>query len=59
MYVWGFSETEKIAERDGIELLPDLSEDVLCEDLLIVDTEEVYSAAMDEWWSGFISDMFL
>lgn len=59
MHVWGFTEEEKILDREGIELLPDLAEDVLFEDLLVIDIEEGYTAGMDEWWSGFISDMFL
>lgn len=59
MYVCGFTEEEKIMDREGIELLPDLTEDVLFEDLLVIDTEEDYTAGMDEWWSDFISDMFL
>ncbi|MBP9627408.1 MAG: hypothetical protein KBE01_09070 [Synergistaceae bacterium] len=59
MHVWGFTEDEKVFDREGIELLPDLTEDVLFEDVLVVDIEQDYTAGMDEWWSDFVSDMFL
>ena len=59
MHVWGFTEEEKVFDREGIELLPDLAEDVLFEDVLVVDTEQDYTAGMDDWWGDFVSDMFL
>ena len=59
MHVWGFTEGEKVFDREGIELLPDLAEDVLFEDVLVVDIEQDYTAGMDDWWGDFVSDMFL
>ena len=59
MHVWGFTEDEKVFDREGIELLPDLTEDVLFEDVLVVDIEQDYTAGMDDWWGDFVSDMFL
>jgi hypothetical protein len=44
---------------DCIALLPDLEEDVFFEDTMIVDLEESFVAGLDDWWSGFVTDMYL
>ena len=48
MHVWGFTEDEKVFFFFLIEMRPDLTEDVLFEDVLVVDIEQDYSAGMDE-----------
>jgi hypothetical protein len=46
-------------EYECIDLLPDLEEDVLFVDVLVSDPEESYVSGMEDWWPGFVSDMFL
>lgn len=50
---------EMMVEFLSVDLLPDLEEDVLYDDVIIVDLEESYTAGLDDWWGGFVSDMYL
>ncbi len=49
----------RMLEYDSVDLLPDLVEDVFFEDVTIVDIEEAYTVGLDDWWGGFVSDMYL
>jgi uncharacterized radical SAM superfamily protein len=55
----GLAGKERMLEYECIDLLPDLEEDVLFVDVLIPDSEESYASGMEDWWPGFVSDMFL
>jgi hypothetical protein len=44
---------------DSIDLLPDLEEDVFFDDSTIVDIEESFLSGIDDWWGGFVADMYL
>ncbi len=49
----------RMLEYDAVDLLPDLEEDVFFEDVVIVDLEEAFTVGLDDWWGGFVSDMYL
>jgi hypothetical protein len=59
MALLSLSEKERIVEYDCIELLPDLVEDTLFIDILIPDIEESFVSGLDDWWEGFVADVFL
>ncbi|MDR1885492.1 MAG: hypothetical protein LBQ56_04400 [Synergistaceae bacterium] len=59
MAVLGLSDRERMSEYGGIELLPDLEEDVLFVDVLIPDLAESYECGLDDWWGDFIASMNL
>ena len=59
MALLGLKDNEKIVEYECIDLLPDLEEDVIFWDVLIPDLEESYASGMDDWWAGFVADLFL
>lgn len=50
---------EREAEYECVLLLPDLEVDVYYDDVNIVDLEESYVSGLDDWWGGFVSDMYL
>lgn len=50
---------ERELEYQSVDLLPDLEEDVLYDDVMIVSLGTSYEDGMDDWWDGFISDSFL
>ena len=53
------SRAELDLEYDCVLLLPDLEEAVYFEDSMIVGMEDAYVEGMDDWWDGFVSDMYL
>lgn len=59
MALLSLSESEIMTEFVSVGLLPGLEEDVLYDDVIIVDLEEAYTAGIDDWWGGFVSDMYL
>ena len=52
-------EKARMLEYDAVDMLPDLEEDVFFDDVVIVDIEEAYTAGLDDWWGGFVADMYL
>lgn len=50
---------ERMVEYDCVDLLPDLEEDVYFEDTAVIGIEDAYTSAIDEWWPGFVSDLYL
>jgi hypothetical protein len=59
MALLGMADRDRNIEYDCVDLLPDLEEDVLFVDVLVPDLEESFVSGIDEWWSEFVSDMFL
>lgn len=59
MVVLGLPERDRMLEYDCIELLPDLEEGVLSADIVIPDIEESFISGLDDWWGGFVADMYL
>ena len=59
MALFGLSKRARMLEYDCIDLLPELEEDVQFVDIVIPDLEESFCAGLDEWWDGFVSDMYL
>jgi hypothetical protein len=50
---------DRMLEYESIGLLPALEEDVLFVDVVIPGAEESFVSGLDEWWPGFVSDVFL
>jgi|GEM_PF-5682863 len=59
MALLGVSPRERMLDYGGIEMLPDLVEDVFFVDALVLDLEESFVSGIEDWWGEFISDMCL
>ena len=59
MALLNLPKSARMLEYDSVDMLPDLEEDVFFDDIVIVDLEEAYTAGLDDWWGGFVSDMYL
>ncbi len=49
----------RMLEYDSVDLLPSLEEDVFFDDIDTIDLEEMFTASLEDWWGGFVSDMYL
>lgn len=59
MALLSLAEKDRMVEYDCVDLLPDLEEDVFFDDVIITDLEDTFTSGLDDWWGGFVSDMYL